>query len=70
MWGTRHAGSIVGQCQTHDGSDVAALQCNLAPELARKSIDQPPAEPGIGPSRIGPLPVVGDRQAKLFRCAL
>jgi hypothetical protein len=40
------------------------------PRLSRKGIDQPAAEPGIGPSRIGPLPVVGDRQAKLSRHAL
>src|ERR1700730_7354576 len=63
-------GSIVGvfarrQCQTHDGSGATALPCDLAAELLRKGIDQPAAEPGIGPSRIGPLPVVGDRQAKL-----
>src|ERR1700722_12812538 len=65
-----HAGRSYGQCQTHDGSDVAALPYNLAAELARKGIDQPAAEPGIGPSRIRPLPVVADRQAKLPRCAL
>src|ERR1700722_12968991 len=68
-------GSTVGvfarrQCQTHDGSGAAALPCDLAAELSRKGIDQPAAEPGIGPSRIGPLPVVGDRQAKLSRHAL
>src|ERR1700676_131867 len=55
------------QCQTHDGSGAAALPCDLAAELARKDIDQPAAEPGIGSSRIAPLPVVGDRQAKLSR---
>ena len=30
---------------------VAALPCDLTAELARKGIDQPAAEPGIGPSR-------------------
>jgi hypothetical protein len=49
------------QCQTHDGSFVAALPFDLAAELSRKGIDQPAAEPGIGSSRIGPLPIVGDR---------
>jgi hypothetical protein len=58
------------QCQTYDGSLVAAHPLDLAAELSRKGIDQPAADPGIGPSRIGPLPVVGDRQAKLSRNAL
>jgi len=40
-------------------------RANLAAELSRKGIDQAAAEPGIGPSRIDPLAVVGDRQAKL-----
>src|ERR1700680_851930 len=58
------------QCQRHDGSLVAARPLDPATELSRKGIDQPAAEPGIGPLRIGPLPVVGDGQAKLSRNAL
>jgi hypothetical protein len=58
------------QCQTNSGSRIAALPCDLSAKLLRKGIDQPAAEPGIGPSRIGPLPVVCDRQAKLSRHAL
>src|SRR5271167_1159080 len=58
------------QCQTHDGSRVAALPRDLAAELSRKGIDQPGAEPGIRASRIDPLAVIGDRQAKLSWNAL
>jgi hypothetical protein len=37
----------------------------LAAELLGEALDQPAAEPGIGASKIDPLAVVGDRQAKL-----
>ena len=57
------------QFQTHDGSLIAAHPFDLAAELSRKGIDQPATEPGIRALRIGPLPVVGDRQAKLPRKA-
>ena len=40
------------------------------PSCRAKEFDQPAAKPGIRASRIGPLPVVGDRQAKLSRNAL
>jgi hypothetical protein len=58
------------QYQTHDGSLVAALPFDLAAELSRKGIDQPAAKPGILASRIDPLAVIGDDQAKLSRKAL
>src|SRR5450631_3221049 len=57
------------QCQRHAGSLVAAHPFDPAAELSRKGIDQPATEPGIRALRIGPLPVVGDRQAKLPRKA-
>ena len=56
-----------GHCQTHDGSRLTALPCDLTAELLRKDIHQSAAEPGIGASRIGPLAVVCDRQAKFPR---
>src|ERR1019366_6726647 len=58
------------QFQTHAGSLIAAHPFDLAAELPRKGIYQPAAEPGIRALRIGPLPVVGDRQAKLSRNSL
>jgi hypothetical protein len=42
------------QCQTLDGSLVAALPLDFAAELSRKGIGQPAAESGIG-SRAGLL---------------
>ena len=58
------------QYQTHDGSLVAAHPFDLAAKLSRKGIDQPAAEPGTLASRIDPLTVIGDDQAKLSRKAL
>jgi hypothetical protein len=37
----------------------------LAAQLLGEAVDQPAAEPGIGPSSMEPLAVVGDCQAKL-----
>jgi hypothetical protein len=49
----------------HGSTLAVALPLDLAAELFGEAVDQPAAEPGIGPSRIEPLAVVGDRQAKL-----
>src|ERR1039458_7192914 len=46
---------------------VGAPPFDLAAELSRKGIDQPAAKPGILASRIDPLAVIGDDQAKLSR---
>ena len=44
---------------------AVALPLDLAAELLGEAVDQLAAKPAIGPSRIEPLAVVGDRQAKL-----
>src|SRR5665213_1663197 len=58
------------QYQTHDSSFAVAHPFDVAAELSRKGIDQAAAKPGIRALRIGPLPVVGDSQAKLSRKTL
>ena len=62
----------VGRTRLHAKamSDTRWFPCCRSParpgrRAVAQGIDQPAAEPGIGPSRIGPLPIVGDRQAKL-----
>jgi hypothetical protein len=49
----------------HRSTLAAALPLDLAAELLCEGVNQAAAEPGIGPSRIEPLAVVRDRQAKL-----
>jgi hypothetical protein len=45
----------------HGSTLAIALPLDLATELLGEAVDQPAAEPGIGPSRIEALAVVGDR---------
>jgi hypothetical protein len=49
----------------HGRTLTVALPLDLAAELLGKAVDQPAAEPGIDTSRIEPVAIVGDRQAKL-----
>ena len=49
---------------------AVALPLDLAAELLGEAVDQPSAEPGIARSRIEPLAVVGNCQAKLPACSL
>jgi hypothetical protein len=55
------------QDQVYGSPLAVALALDLAAELLGEGVNQAAAEPGIGPSRIEPLAVVGDRQAKLAR---
>jgi hypothetical protein len=55
------------QDQVHGRTPAVALPLELTAELLGEAFDQPAAEPGIGASRIGPLAVVCDRQAKFPR---
>jgi hypothetical protein len=48
----------------HGSTLVVALPLDLAAKLLCEGVDQPAAEPRISPSRIEPLAVVGDGQAK------
>jgi len=57
----------------YEPSHNGKIRCTVVPWLSLlrstwppsfSAVDQPVAEPGIGPSRIEPLAVVGDRQAK------
>src|SRR5439155_19993924 len=58
------------QDQVYGRALAAALALELAAELSSEGFDQPTAVPGIGASRIDPLTVVGDCQAKLAGSSL
>jgi hypothetical protein len=54
------------QDQMHGSAPAVAPALDLAAELLSKTVDEAAAKPGIGPSRIKPLAVIGDCQTKPF----